>query len=327
MLNVQFMPVQASEFAVEYDALFWVTTLLTAFFTLATGAVVLYFALRYRQGNKVDRSNPVDHNSFLEMAWSIIPMFMALIMFAWAAKAFVDQRTPPDDSMEVFVIGKQWMWHSQHENGVRENNRLTVPVGRNVRLTMISQDVLHSYFIPQFRIKQDVLPGRYTSQWFKATLTGTFNLFCTEYCGTQHSEMGGYVRVLSESDWAKWAANGGDDLEPVVSLAERGKKLFDKNACANCHTAQDNERAPTLYGLMGRTRKMTNGMAMIADREYVRRALKDPYGQIVEGYDKTMPDYKDLTEEDFLALFEYLKSLGTAGTVVTQDLTPAQPGP
>lgn len=325
MLNFNFMPEQASTFAMQYDILFWMTTVLTVVFTLLVGGLVIFFALRYKQGNKVNRQNPVDHNSFLELAWSVIPMFLALIMFAWNAKLFVDMRTPPADAMEIFVIGKQWMWHSQHENGIRENNRLTIPVNRPVRLTMISQDVLHSFYIPQFRIKQDVIPGRYTSQWFEPIKTGTYNLFCTEYCGTQHSEMGGYVRVLTEADWAKWVANGGDDLKPgPTTIADRGKLVYERMNCASCHTAQDNDRGPTLYGLVGSTRTMTDGKKMVADRDYIRGAIKTPYANLTDGYQNTMPEYKELSEDDLLALYEFIKTLGVQPAAIRQDQAPTQ---
>lgn len=326
MLNFKIFPEQASEFAPDYDLLFYTTSALTIFFTVVVGALVLFFAFRYKRGNKVDRSNPIDHNSFLELVWSVVPMFMALFMFAWSARKFVEARTPPPDAMEVYVVGKQWMWHMQHENGIRENNRLTVPVNRAVKLTMISQDVLHSLFVPQFRMKQDVIPGRYTQQWFKATKTGTYNLFCTEYCGTQHSEMGGYVRVLSEADWAKWVGNGGDDVDPkVVTLADKGKLIWEKNGCGTCHAGADTEHGPTLYGLIGTTRKFTDGSSVIADRNYVRDAIHNPYGKINAGYDKTMPDYKDMPEEDVVALYEYIQTLGSRTAPIVQDKQPVNP--
>lgn len=314
MWNFPIMPEQASTFAPGYDLLFWVTTALTVFFTVIVSAMVAVLAFRYRRGARVDRRNPMDHNIFLELSWSVIPLFMALVMFAWAAKLFVEARTPPKDAMEVFVIGKQWMWHSQHENGVREANTLTVPVGRPVKLTMISQDVIHSFFIPQFRIKQDVLPGRYTSQWFTATKEGTYNLFCTEYCGTQHSEMGGYVRVLNEADFAAWLARGGDDPKMKdPSLADQGKEIFAAKNCGGCHGAQDNERAPSLNALLGKSRKFADGTSATADRAYIRESIINPYHKIVEGYSNTMPDYKgNLSEEEVLRLYEYIRTLGSA---------------
>lgn len=317
MFNFKLIPEQASTFAPSYDWLFWITTLLTVVFTVLVSLILLVLAVRYRQGSKVDRKNPVDHNTFLELSWSGIPLILALVMFTWAARKFVEARTPPEGAMEVFVIGKQWMWHTQHANGVRENNRLTVPVNQPVKLTMISQDVLHSFFIPQFRIKQDVVPGRYTSQWFEATQTGTFNLFCTEYCGTQHSEMGGYVRVLSQEDWERWVANGGDDIyAKKESLADRGKRLFNELKCGSCHGANDNENGPSLNGIVGRTRTFERGNPMVADRDYIRASIKQPYAMITKGYTETMPEYNDMPEDDFLAIYEYIKSLGVQPSVV-----------
>jgi cytochrome c oxidase subunit 2 len=315
MWNFQLMPEQASSFAPDYDLLFWATTALTILFTVLVFAMIVVLAAKYRRGAKADRTNPIDHNTFLELSWSVIPLFLALIMFAWAAWKFVETRTPPKDAMEVFVIGKQWMWHVQHENGVRENNTLTVPVNKPVKLTMISQDVIHSFFIPQFRIKQDVVPGRYTSQWFLPTKIGTYNLFCTEYCGTSHSEMGGYVRVLSESDYARWLANGGDN--PVTnspSMVDLGRDIWNKNACGTCHGVQDSSRGPSLYGLIGRSRKFTDGSSTTVDRAYIRESLYDPYHKIVQGYENTMPAYtrEQITEDQVVQLFEYIRSLGEA---------------
>lgn len=316
MWNVQhlpLMPEQASSFAQKYDLVFFAITALTIFFTVAVVIAIIYFIAKYRKGTKADRSNPVSGHMALEIAWSGIPLLMALGIFAWNAQLFVEMRVPPKDSMEIYIVGKQWMWHLQHPSGVRENNRLTVPVDTNVKLTMISQDVLHSFFIPQFRIKQDVLPGRYTAQWFRATKIGTYNLFCTEYCGLQHSEMGGYVRVVSKADYAKWVANGGDDRKPDATPVEMGKILWDRYLCASCHGDKDTEKGPSLIALMGRRREFTDGTATEADAAYMRHSLLNPYDKIVKGYIDSMPDYKEqLNEEDVLNLIEYMKTLGTA---------------
>lgn len=320
MWNFPIMPDQASDFAPEYDKLFWMTTALTVFFTGAVGLMIIVLAIRYRKGNRVNRHNPADHHMALEVTWTTIPLVLGLVMFFWAAKLFVTSRTPPKDALEIFVVGKQWMWHLQHPNGIRENNTLHVPVGKAVKLTMISQDVIHSFYIPQFRIKQDVLPGRYTSQWFRPTKVGKYNLFCTEYCGTQHSEMGGYVHVMTTADYQKWLASGGEnpDVAPVT-MEQAGKKLYDRLACGNCHTAEDTERAPTLFGLMGKTRKLANGQTVVADNAYIRESILNPYDKITHGYDRTMPAYeKDLTEEQVLELIAYIRSMGS-----TAPSTPA----
>jgi cytochrome c oxidase subunit 2 len=316
MFNLPVVPEQASEFAAPYDALFWATTALTIFFTVVVMLMLFVFCIRYRRGSKVSRRNALTSHMLLEMTWMIVPTVLGLMMFFWAAYLFVEQRIPPKDAMEVYVVGKQWMWHLQHPNGVRENNELHVPVGKPVKLIMISQDVLHSFFVPAFRMKQDVIPGRYTMQWFKATKTGKYPLFCTEYCGTQHSEMGGYVYVLSPPDYERWLAAGGQKLEMENDTPlERGKALWERLACGNCHTEQDTERGPTLNGLIGSKRKMADGQVLVADRNYIREAILDPYPKLTAGYEMTMPEYKtQLTEEQVLDLYEYVRSLGVAST-------------
>lgn len=322
--HLPIMPEQASTFAQEYDFVFWAITALTLFFTVAVMAVIGYFIAKYRQGAKADRSNPISGHNALEITWSGIPLLLALVIFAWNADLFIRMRVPPKDSMEIFVVGKQWMWHLQHPSGIRENNRLTVPVGVPVKLTMISQDVLHSFFIPQFRIKQDVIPGRYTSQWFKATKIGTYNLFCTEYCGTQHSEMGGYVRVVSQADYARWAAGGGEDKKPNRTAAQMGQELWDRFVCSNCHTDRDTEKGPSLASLLGRTRRFTDGTTAVADQAYIRESIMNPYVKIVDGYYQTMPEYRDLiTEEQVIQLYEHIRTFGSSATPASTTSTPS----
>jgi cytochrome c oxidase subunit II len=327
MWNFPIMPEQASEFAPEYDKLFWMTTALTVFFTVLVGAIVIILAVRYRKGNRVNRHNPADTHMTLEVTWSVIPLILGLVMFFWAAKLFVEQRTPPKDAMDLFVIGKQWMWHVQHPNGVRENNTLHVPVGKPVRLTMISQDVIHSFFIPQFRMKQDVLPGRYSVQWFTPTKVGKYNLFCTEYCGTQHSEMGGYVYVMSPADYQAWLASGGDNPPPTrLTPVEEGEKLWDRHSCGSCHTEKDTPRGPSLFGIYGSKRSLEGGGTTVADLAYLRESLLDPYKQLTKGYLRTMPTYKgQLSEEQVLNLIAYMKTLGSAPAPVASNLNVANP--
>ncbi len=297
------------------DALFYTLTALTVIFTVLVGALVLFFAIRYRKGAKVKRGGTVESHLGLELTWTIIPLILGMFIFWWSAKLFIKTRQPPKDAMEIFVIGKQWMWHLQHSNGVRENNELHVPVGVPVRLTMISQDVIHSFFIPQFRIKQDVLPGRYTQQWFIATKPGKYNLFCAEYCGTSHSEMGGYVYAMPKKEFNEWLASGGSKKEPPVSMIEAGQRLYEQNACGNCHVAEDNERAPSLVGLFGKRRTMKDGTEADVDDAYLRESILNPYAKIVKGYTDTMPEYKkQLTEEQVLYLNAYIKSLGATKT-------------
>lgn len=311
MGNFAVRPDNASNFANEYDALFGVITLLTVFFTVLVFAVVIFLAIRYRKGSNVDRSKPKHENLKLEIAWSVIPLFMALGVFAWGAKLFVDYRTPPANATEVFVMGKQWMWHIQHMNGVRENNLLTVPVNKPIKLTMVSQDVIHAFYVPEFRIQFMVVPGRYTQEWFTATKIGTYKLLCNMYCGTSHSEMVGQVRVLSQADYERFLTSGGKDLAPVKQSVEgMGKDLYDELACANCHTGQDTPRGPSLYGIAGKERKLASGRTAKADDEYLRNALINPSLHLTAGYDDLMPVYSDLSEEQIMWLVSYMKSLG-----------------
>lgn len=311
MGNFALRPDNASNFANENDALFGILTLLTVVFSVIVMALVVYFAVRYRKGSNVDRSHRKHEHLMLEITWSVIPLILGLGVFAWGAKLFVDMRTPPKDAIEVFVIGKQWMWHIQHMNGVRENNMLTVPVGKNIKLTMISQDVIHAFYMPEFRIQYMVVPGRYTQEWFRATKTGTFKILCNMYCGTSHSEMVGHVRVLSQADYQRWLSGGGEDLKPVRQPIEAlGKDLYDELVCSNCHGPKDAPRGPSLFGIYGSKRKLADGSEATADDEYIRAALVDPEKHVTAGYDKTMPTYKDLSEDQVLWLLAYIKSMG-----------------
>lgn len=304
-------PEQASEFSKGYDLLFMAILLLTVFFTVIVGALVIILAIKYRAGSKADRSRPQNENLRIEMSWTIPPLLLGLIIFAWGANDFIKFRRPPKNALEIFVIGKQWMWHIQHANGIREMNELHVPVDTPVKLTMISQDVLHVFFVPAFRIQYEVIPGRYTYEWFTATKPGRYYLFCNMYCGTQHSEMGGYVYVMSKADFAKWDAQGGTEVSPGETVVQAGQHLFDQLNCGNCHTDTDTDRAPTLYGVAGKQVKISDGSTMTADDTFLRQSILTPYSHIVSGYTNTMPVYNlQLTEEQVEGLVQYIKSLG-----------------
>lgn len=305
-------PEQASNFAVEYDTIFYILTILTVLFTTLVGAMVVFFAIKYREGSKVDRSRPIYEHLPLEIGMTVVPTVMGLIVFFFGARLFVNMRTPPDDAMDIYIVGKQWMWHAQHApSGVRENNTLHVPVGKPVRLTMISQDVIHAFFIPAFRVQYMVVPGRYTTQWFTATKPGVYHLFCNMYCGGQHSEMGGYVYAMEPKDYSEWLSNGGMDMKPMT-MEQRGALTYDRLACGNCHTGEDTPRAPTLYGFFGRNRKFSNGSSVVADEAYFRKSLIDPHEVINEGYTDTMNAYNEVSEEEILNMIAYVKSLGSS---------------
>jgi len=318
-MNYSMSPPQASNFAAPHDWVFYILLALTIVFTLIVGVAVVIFAARYRAGTKVNRARPVHEHMTLELTWTIIPLILGLFMFVAGAKLFVYMRTPPKDAMNIFVVGKQWMWHAQHENGIRENNTIHVPVGKPVRLTMISQDVIHAMYIPAFRVQYHVVPGRYTQLWFTATKVGTYHMFCAMYCGNQHSEMGGYVYVMEPGEYAKWVAAGGEDV-PRLTMAQEGARQWNKLGCGNgnCHNEADTARGPSLFGLLGKTRTFADGSSAKADEAYIRESILQPYNHITKGYDNTMPAYEgQLSEEDVLALIAYIRSLGGAGTPQT----------
>lgn len=309
-MNYPMSPPPASNFAQDVDLVFYGLVALTVLFTLLVGALVLFFAIRYRQGTKVDRSRPVHEHLPMEISWSVIPLLLGLVMFFLGARVFVKMRTPPENATEIFVIGKQWMWHAQHANGVRENNTLHVPVGTPVKLTMISQDVIHAFYIPAFRVQYHVVPGRYTMQWFTATQPGEYHLFCGMYCGTQHSEMVGTVVAMDPKDFAQWMANGGNTVKPMT-MEQSGAKLFASLGCGNCHTGNDTAQAPTLNGIMGRSRRLQGGASATVTPEYLRESILNPYNRLTAGYVNTMPVYADqISEEQVLQLIAYIKTLG-----------------
>jgi cytochrome c oxidase subunit 2 len=340
MEHMQFRPPAASTFAVDVDELFFTLVSLTILFTLIVAGVLIYFTILYRRGSRVDRSRPLMHNTALEATWSLGPLFLAMCIFLWAAKLFAGVFTPPKNAKEIFVVGKQWMWHIQHANGIRENNELHIPVGEPVKFTMISQDVIHGFFIPEFRIQRQVEPGQYTEMWCQPTQTGRFHLFCNMYCGTQHSEMGGWVYVMSRADYQKWAATGGahpvavGGYEPQYgqpTLEEQGQALFDKYECVSCHgtDAVERGRGPSLVNIYGKVRTMTDGRKLVADDGYLHSVMFDPNENVLAGWPAGMPSYRNvLTEDQVIAVNSYVKSLNgkpepnAGNTYAIQNLAP-----
>jgi cytochrome c oxidase subunit 2 len=310
--NFPLAPPRASNIAQTYDPVFYALVGLSIFFTIIVCVGAIFFAIRYKAGTKADRSRPMYENLPLELTWTIIPLILGLVMFYFGTALFVKIKTPPKNAEEIYVIGKQWMWHIQHGNGVRENNTLHVPVGKPIKLTMISQDVLHAFYIPAFRVQMGVVPGRYTELWFTATEVGEYHLFCNMYCGTQHSEMGGKVVAMDPKDYAEWLSNGGQSVAPM-SMEQAGAKVYARVHCDNCHGAEDTLHAPSLYGIYGKRRVFADGTSLIADDEYIRDSIVRPYDHITAGYGQTMPVYQgQLTEEDLLNLVAYIKVIGTA---------------
>jgi len=274
----------------------------------------------------------IEGNLALELLWSGIPFVIAMGIFMWGAKVYLALAKPPDDALEIFVVGKQWMWKLQHMEGRREINELHVPTGRPVKLTMTSEDVIHSFYVPAFRVKQDVLPGRYTTLWFEATKPGSYHLFCTEYCGTEHSRMIGHVVAMEPHDYQQWlegnavtvasagAATAVDaGAGGVASMADLGKAAFERTGCAACHAVTPDAAAskmigPPLIGLVGTSVKLASGADVKVDEAYLRRSIVEPMGELVQGYQPVMPTYAGrLSEEEVLQLIAYIKSLGPAG--------------
>ena len=299
-------PVQASSVAVSVDHLLYFLLAVAVFFSVGIFLTIFYFAVRYRRRSESELPVPAHGAMSLEILWSVIPFGLTMIMFVWGASVFFTISRPPDDAQQIYVIGKQWMWKLQHMEGQREINELHIPVGQAVKLTMTSEDVIHDFFVPAFRTKADVLPGRYTTIWFKPTKTGKYHLFCSQYCGTNHYAMVGWVYVMEPQDYQAWLSGGTSG-----SLASSGEKLFQGLACANCHHLNDPPgRGPNLRNLYGSEVELTGGAHVKFDEEYIRESILNPSAKIVAGYQPIMPTFQGLvTEENVLQLIEYIKSL------------------
>jgi cytochrome c oxidase subunit II len=303
----------ASSVSAEYNWFFWVLVVVCGAVAVAIACVVIYSALRYHRKREDELPPPSINTSVpMETAWTVIPLFIFMGMFAFGAKLYFDIERPPDDALQVYIVAKQWMWKAQQLDGVREINEMHVPVGQSIKLLMISQDVIHSFYVPAFRIKQDVLPGRYTSIWFRATKPGKYHLFCAEYCGTNHSQMIGWIYALDRQQYQQWVQQGAGE----GSLASSGEKLFHQYACANCHHFDGHGNCPNLQGLYHSTVNLNDGTTVSADESYIRRKLFDPRATTVLGYDKNMmPDFSHLlTEDDVIELIAFIRSLAAAPT-------------
>jgi cytochrome c oxidase subunit 2 len=300
------IPEQASTQSVSVDTLFLVFTALVVFFTVLVCVVLAIFAIKYTRGTKADRSNPLDGSLKLEIAWSVIPLFLAIGAFGWASHVYFEMVHPPADSMEVTVVGRQWMWKIQHPTGQREINMLHVPIGRPVKLTMTSQDVIHSFFIPAFRVKQDVVPGTYSQMWFEATKPGTYHLFCAEYCGTEHSRMIGSVVAMEPQAYEEWLQSGNTSESMVAS----GERLFRDKGCSGCHAGNSSVRAPILNGVYGGPVPLDDGSVVTADDMYMRDSILLPKKQVAAGFKPIMPTFQgQLSEEELFQLIAYIKTL------------------
>jgi cytochrome c oxidase subunit 2 len=319
MNTLTLLPPTASTYANELNSFFWVMVALCAVVAAGIAIFIIYCAVKYRRRDPDELPQQTPQNMKIEATWTIIPAIIFLGMFGWGAKTYFDVEQPPPDAIDIFVVAKQWMWKLEHANGIREINTLHVPVGRPVRLTMISQDVIHSFYVPAFRIKQDVLPARYMTIWFKATKPGMYHLLCAEYCGTKHSGMIGWVYAMNPSDFQVWLQQGGAE----GSLASTGEKYFHQFGCANCHRYDGHGPGPNLHGLYGKPVTLDTGITVNADAAYIRDCIMGTKPGRVAGFTSIMPNFKgQLSEEQVLALVSYIKAMGPQ----TDVNMPSSPG-
>jgi cytochrome c oxidase subunit II len=310
-------PDSASALSGEVDLLFVIWCVISVFFTLLIAGLILYFMTRYRRRHPEDVGENERAAMWLEVGWSVVPLAIMLAMFAWGTRVFFRLYRPPADAVQFYAYGKQWMWKIQHPGGQREINTLHVPVNQPIKVELASEDVIHSFYIPAFRVKQDAVPGRRTSIWFKATKPGTYHLFCAEYCGTEHSRMIGSVVVMEAQDYEAWLAGGAAGKSLVASGAE----LFQSLACVTCHRAGNVgdtgriARGPALEGLYNRQVKLADGRTIIADDSYLRESILTPTAKVVAGWEPVMPTFQgQVGEEQLTALMTYIRSLGPVGS-------------
>ncbi|HZS44447.1 MAG TPA: cytochrome c oxidase subunit II [Blastocatellia bacterium] len=319
----QLIPETASTEAHKVDIFFYLMVLVCGFVAVGVITLIIIFAVKYRRKSEDQLAIAAPQSMPLEITWIVIPLFIFIGMFVWGTDLYFSLARPPQNAIEVYVVGKQWMWKFQHPEGQREINQLHVPLGRPIKLTMASQDVIHDLYVPAFRIHTDVVPGRYTTTWFQATKPGTYHLFCSQYCGTLHSGMIGEVIVMQPDDYLRWLNQGGEG-----SLASQGQKLFRQLGCNACHTGDAEARCPSLIGLYGRTVYLQSGNTIIADDDYIRESIMDPQAKIVAGFQPIMPTFRDqLDQEQVLELISYIRSLGAQRQEVPPVSAPTGPQP
>jgi len=300
------MPEQASTVAAKVDALYLFLLVVSVFFGTLIAAVLVYFFVRYRRRSDDERPPLIHGSLLLELTWSIIPLAIVMVVFFWSSKVFFEVHRSPPGAMEIHVVGKRWMWKLQHMNGQREINELHVPAGVPVKLSLTSEDVIHSFYVPAFRVKQDAIPGRYTSIWFQSDKPGRYHLFCAEYCGTKHSGMIGWVTVMEPHEFQNWLAGGAATQSPVAA----GEKLFKDLACVTCHRADTGARGPNLTGLFQSDVRLADGTTVKADETYIRESIVNPGLRVAFGYQPVMPTFQGVVgEEQLMQLVAYIQSL------------------
>ena len=309
-MNFALLPYEDSSYATSVDAIFVSLLLLCGVITLLVFAVIVWFCLRYRKGSKADRTHyPSEGKQIgIELTWIVIPLVIFIGLFIWAGNVYYRMFSPPADGLAIYVVGKQWMWKIEHAGGQREINQLHIPIGRNIVLTLTSQDVIHDFDVPAFRIKHDVLPGRYIRMWFKATKPGKYHLFCGQYCGDFHSQMTGSVIAMTEVDYEAWLQNAGAQNTPETLVAE-GSRYFHSLGCSGCHEGSQVVHAPSLSGLYGQPVPLQSGQIALADDDYLRDSILQPSKNVPAGYQPIMPSFQGmLSEEQVIALIAYIKS-------------------
>jgi len=320
--QVPLFPERASSMAENVDTFFFFMLTVTGTVALLVFVLVIGFAVKYRRRSENEQTPRIMGARRLEIAWSILPLFVFLVMFGWGVSLFFAQARPPSGATEVFVVGKQWMWKIQHQGGQREINMLHVPVNQAIKLTLTSEDVIHDFGLPEFRTKIDVIPGRYVSTWIQPNKVGRYHIFCDQYCGTGHSYMVGEVVVTEADDYAAWLSQRADG-----SLALEGRKLFLKLQCLSCHSSDARARAPVLEGLYGQTVRLRDGNSVRADEAYLRESILFPAAKVVQGWEPIMPTFKgQVNEEELIQLIAYIKSLKPGQTPVRTEDFPAPVG-
>jgi cytochrome c oxidase subunit 2 len=305
MQGIPILPPQASAAALEFDLLYFFLTGVSAFFTVLVAFLVVFFTLKYRRRHPDEVGADIHGSLALELTWTIIPLLLSMVMFGWGASLFYRMSVPPSDSMDLYVVGKQWMWKVQHPEGVREINEMHVPINRNVRITLGSEDVIHDYGIPAFRVKMDAVPGKLTTMWFRATVPGTYHVYCDQYCGTGHSAMMGKVIAMEPQEYEAWLSGGGT----IVAGGPDGEQLFKDLACVTCHKPEPPSIGPSLVNVAGRTTKLADGREVVADDNYLRESIMNSQAKVVAGFPPVMPVFQgQITEEQVMALIAYIKT-------------------
>jgi cytochrome c oxidase subunit 2 len=304
------LPPARSTVAADTDALFHFINITSIFLLIGITIAIIYFAIKYRRRSEDDVTPVITHNNKLEITWSVIPLILVLIVFGWGWNGYMTLSAVPDDAYEVRVVAKSWLWEFHYENGTVSVNELHVPANRPVKLVMSSDDVIHSFYVPDFRVKKDVLPNRYSSLWFEATEVGEFTVYCTEYCGTAHSNMMAKVITHSQEDFETWMATA-NVIDESLSPVELGEQLVQRNACLTCHSVDGSVlQGPSFQGIWMREQTMTDGTVVTVDENYIRESILEPNAKIVDGFQPVMANYTGtLNDRQIDAIIEYLKTV------------------